>query len=124
MVAWIISLSDLSSLFANIQYRKGEVVSTFTRTQHAIVRMTQRGIRLDDLELAGLIGTEVEGGCLVRRKDVQAFQRELKKLADQAQRLDGKRFVWSTNAVVTAYHASRDKARRLLRSAERSAFCL
>jgi hypothetical protein len=45
-------------------------------TKHALVRMSQRGIRVDDLALAELIGTEVAEGCLVRRKDVQAFVRE------------------------------------------------
>lgn len=84
-------------------------------TKHAVLRMSQRGIRLDDLELAELIGTEVEGGCLVRRKDVQAFERALKKLADQARRLSGKRVVRPGDAVVTAYHATRAKVRRLLR---------
>jgi hypothetical protein len=81
------------------------------------MRMSQRGIRLDDLELAELIGTEVEGGCLVRRKDVQAFERVLKKLRDQARRLAGKRVVQAGDAVVTAYHAGRTKERRLLRDA-------
>ena len=87
-------------------------------TQHAIVRMSQRGIRPDDVELAELIGTEVEGGCLVRRKDVQAFERVLKKLADQARRLSGKRIVRPGDAIVTAYHATRNKGRRLLRGAD------
>ena len=87
-------------------------------TQHALIRMSQRGIRLDDLELAEFIGTEVEGGCLVRRRDVQAFVRELKKLADQARRLEGKRTVRAGDTVVTTYHANRTKERRLLRSAE------
>jgi hypothetical protein len=93
-------------------------------TRHAIMRMSQRGIRLDDLELAELIGTEVEGGCLVRRKDVQGFERALKKLAGQARRLSGKRIVRPGDAVVTAYHAGRGKERQLLRGAEdRSLAC-
>src|SRR5260370_34808496 len=59
----------------------GRIMSTLSLTQHATLRMSQRGIRLDDLELAEFIGTEVEGGCLVTRKDVQSFERVLKKLA-------------------------------------------
>jgi hypothetical protein len=89
-----------------------------TLTKHAILRMSQRGIRLDDLELAEFIGTEVKDGCLVRRKDVQAFERVLKKLAGQARRLAGKRVVRLEEAVVTAYHANRCKERRLLRGAD------
>ena len=76
--------------------------------------MSQRGIRLDDLALAEFIGTEVEGGCLVRRKDVQEFERVLKKLRDQARRLCGRWVVRPGDAVVTAYHANRAKERRLL----------
>ena len=87
-------------------------------TQHALIRMSQRGIRLDDLELAEFIGTDVEGGCLVRRRDVEAFVHELKKLADQARRLEGKRTVRAGDTVVTAYHIKRAKERRLLRSAD------
>ena len=86
-------------------------------TQHSLIRMSQRGIRLDELELAEFIGTEVEGGCLVRRRDVQAFVRELKRLADQARRLEGRRTVRAGDNIVTAYHANRAKERRLLRSA-------
>jgi hypothetical protein len=51
-------------------------------TKHAVVRMSQRGIRLDDLELAELIGTEVEGGYFVRRKDAQAYIRDRKREID------------------------------------------
>jgi ubiquinone biosynthesis protein UbiJ len=84
-------------------------------TQHAIMRMSQRGIRLDDLELAELIGTEGEGGCLVRRKDVQAFERDVKRVLDKVRGLEGKRIVRPDDALVTASHASRAKERRLLR---------
>jgi hypothetical protein len=93
-------------------------MSVSNLTRHAILRMSQRGIRLNDLELAELIGTQVEGGCLVRRKDVQAFERQLKKLGDQARHLSGKRIVSAGEAVVTAYHAYRAKERRLLRGAD------
>lgn len=92
-------------------------MSALNPTKHAILRMSQRGIRPDDLELAELIGTEVEGGCLVRKKDVQAFLRALKKLAGQAQRLEGKRVVAAGETVITAYRATRSKQRRLLRRA-------
>lgn len=37
-------------------------MSALTLTQHAIVRMSQRGIRPNDLDLIESIGTEVEGG--------------------------------------------------------------
>lgn len=78
-------------------------MSALTLTQHAILRMSQRGIRPNDLELIESIGTEVEGA------------RELKTLRDQVRRLVGKRVVRAGDAVVTTYHASRTDERRLLR---------
>jgi hypothetical protein len=80
--------------------------------------MAQRGITSSDLELIEWIGTEVEGGYLVREKDFQALDRELKKLRDHARKLVGKRSVVEGGRVVTAYHAARGTERRLLRGAE------
>jgi hypothetical protein len=87
-------------------------------TTHAAVRMSQRGIAEGDLELIQRIATEVEGGYLVRKKDYQAFERELKHLRDRARRLIGKRLVVQDGQLVTAYHAIRSKERRLLRDAQ------
>jgi RNA-binding protein YhbY len=84
-------------------------------TRHAIARMGQRGIRDDDLELIRLIGTPVENGYLVRERDFQTFELALKRLADDARRQIGKRVVEVDGTVVTAYHASRGKERRLVR---------
>jgi hypothetical protein len=85
-------------------------------THHAVTRMAQRGIASDDLELIARIGTEVEGGYLVRKKDFQAFDRELKQVRDYLRRLVGKRLVIESGQVLTVYHANRGKQRRLLRT--------
>ncbi|MEP6966971.1 MAG: hypothetical protein ABI906_02720, partial [Pseudomonadota bacterium] len=87
-------------------------------TAHAATRMAQRAIATDDVELIGLIGTEVEGGYFVRTKDFQVLDRELKRLRDRARRLVGKRLVVEDGLIVTGYHARRGKERRLLRGAE------
>jgi hypothetical protein len=84
-------------------------------TAHAAMRMSQRGLANDDVELIRWIGTEVEGGYLVREKDFQALDRELKRLRDQARKLVGKRLVLEGDQVITAYHAARSKHRVLLR---------
>ena len=91
-------------------------MSALTLTQHAIVRMSQRGIRPRDLELAQYIGTEVEEGILVREKDYRNFERQIKKMLDDARRLVGRRLVQKDGVVVTAYHATTAKERRLLRT--------
>jgi hypothetical protein len=57
-------------------------------------------------------------GYLVREKDFQALDRELRQLRDQARRLVGKRLVLEGDRLVTAYHAVRSKQRLLLRGAE------
>ena len=88
-------------------------------TAHAEARTAQRGLSGSDLELIALIGTPVEGGLFVLEKQVQAFERDLKKLRDQARRLVGKRVVLDGDTIVTAYHARTGKERRLLRGAER-----
>jgi len=93
-------------------------VTTLNATTHAVARMSQRGIRADDLELILKIATEVEGGYIVREKDVQAYVCELKRMQERARRLVGKRVVVEDERVVTAYHAEAKKQRRLVRSAE------
>jgi len=79
--------------------------------------MAQRGIAENDLDLIMWIGTEVEGGCLVREKDVEALARDLKHFLQHAKKLVGKRMVIAGDQIVTAYHVDRGKQRRLLRSA-------
>lgn len=86
-------------------------------TKHGLARLRQRGITMSDLELLMLVGSGVEGGHLVLEKDYQAFERELKHVLHRARRLVGKRVVVADGRVVTAYHASRRNADRLVRRA-------
>jgi hypothetical protein len=51
-------------------------MSAFHLAQHAISRMTERGIGIGDIELIGWIGTQVDGGYLVRKRDFEALDRE------------------------------------------------
>lgn len=87
-------------------------------TAHAATRMAQRAIRGDDLELITWIGTEVEGGYVIRKRDYQAVERQLKLLMVRLRRLQGKRVVIADGRTVTVYHARQTKERRLLRRAE------
>lgn len=87
-------------------------------TAHAGTRMVQRAISEDDLELITWIGTEVEGGYFVRKRDCQIVERQLKLFMDRLQRLQGKRVVIADGRIVTVYHARRTKEQRLLRGAE------
>jgi hypothetical protein len=90
-------------------------MSTLILTSHAVVRMAQRGIKLKDADLITLIGTEVEDGYLVRYKDYQQIECALKSLLGRFKRIVGKRLVIADGRVITAYHASSNLQRRLIR---------
>ena len=92
-------------------------MNTLVSTRHATRRMAQRSIRMNDIELIRLIGTEVDDGYLVLAKDCQEAERELKRLIERVRRIRGKRLVVANGHIVTAYRASRSNQRRLLRSA-------
>ena len=89
-------------------------VASISITHHAAQRMAQRGVRTSDVDVLLSIATEVEGGYLVRENDARVFADELRKRAEQAERLAGKRFVIRENKLVTAYHATPAQTRRLL----------
>jgi hypothetical protein len=90
-------------------------MSSLTVTNHAAIRMAQRGFVPKDAELIALIGTEVDDGYLVCEHDYQATEHALKRLLQRVRRLVGKRIVVKNGQVVTAYHPSRKYERGLLR---------
>ena len=91
-------------------------MAAVTITSHAFTRMAQRGIHSDDLDLILAIGTEVDDGVLVRRKDVARIEREVKDLLKRLRRIEGKRVVVADGHLVTAFHASDREQSRLLQS--------
>ena len=91
-------------------------MAAHTITTHALTRMAQRGIHSDDLDLILAIGTEVDDGVLVRRKDVARIEREVKDLLKRLRRVEGKRVVVADGYLVTAFHASAREQSRLLQS--------
>jgi hypothetical protein len=95
-------------------------MSTLTITGHATVRMAQRGVQIKDAELIALIGTEVQDGYLVLEKDYKSVERTLKELLNRFRRVVGKRMVVADGSVVTVYHASRIRQRRLIRKSQQS----
>ena len=84
-------------------------------TDHALVRLAQRGLGCSDVELILGIGSEVEDGVLVRSKDCEEIERAMALLLSRVRRLKGKRLVTADGSLVTAYHAGRREERRLLR---------
>jgi hypothetical protein len=88
-----------------------------TVTDHAAIRMAQRSVSMGDLELAALIGIEVDNGYLVLAKNCKRLEGDLKVLLNRVRRLEGKRLVSADGRIVTTYHASKRQERRLLRDA-------
>lgn len=85
-------------------------------SNHAMTRCAQRGFRTGDAELIAAFGTEVEGGYVLRDKDVLDVESDALGLADRARQLVGSRLVSAGNRVITAYHATAGTQRRLLRN--------
>ena len=90
-------------------------MSGLVATTHALQRMSQRGLSTRDLDLALLLGREVENGLLVLQKDADAFALWLERLAGRVRRLGGIRVVQDGDTLITAYQSTRRKQRRLIR---------
>ena len=92
-------------------------MTALSLTEHAVVRLSQRGLGADDIDLIMLLGSEAPDGYLVRDHDCAALEATLKRLLDKVQRLKGKRVVVKGEHLVTAYHATAKEQRRLRRRA-------
>lgn len=95
-------ISEMEALMSPAEWRL---------SSHAALRMPQRSFRDGYVELIAAYGTEVEGGYLMRRKDILEIEHPPK----EARRLIGKRLVVKGGVVVTGYHARRGKEHKLLR---------
>lgn len=84
---------------------------------HARMRAQQRGRRMRDFEVIVRIGTRTPDGYLVRDRDVDSLQSDLKRQIKMLEQLRGCYVVIQGNTVVSIYRASRAKAQRLLRAA-------
>lgn len=92
-------------------------MSELTVTRHAVIRMAQRAIRMQDADLIALVGTKVDDGYLMRERDCEVVAHPIKKVLERIRRVRGKRLVVAEGRIVTAFHASRRQQRRLLRNA-------
>jgi hypothetical protein len=86
-------------------------------SRHAVVRLAQRSLSVEDVDFIMMIGTEVEDGFVVLDRDVNALGAELRSCLQRIERLKGKRLVIEGNRLITAYRAKAATERRLLRSA-------
>ena len=86
-------------------------------TDHAVLRLAQRGIVPSDLDLIMAIGSEVEDGFLVLKKDVQVVEHALRAILKKLKKVEGKRLVIAEGHLVTAFHASDREQCKLTRRA-------
>ena len=93
-------------------------------TNHAAIRMAQRGFTNHDIDIIQQIGIAVDGGYFMREKECREAERNLKKLLYRLRKLEGARLVMANNQVITAYHAAKTKTQRLLRNTEDREFVL
>ena len=93
-------------------------MSAIIVSQHAAVRMRQRGVRLADVELvlgcASAIGDDV---LFLSSKDADREISRRKREIEALQRLRGQKLVVVDDTIVTCYRSCRRDQKRLLRNA-------
>ena len=89
-----------------------------TAHRRRIRTCANRGISERDVELIATVGTQVEDGAFIlRRQDVAREVRDLKRRIQSLERLRDARAVVVGETVVTAYRAGRHSQRATLRRA-------
>ena len=82
-------------------------MTTIAITRHAETRMSQRGIRMPDLDVLLAYATEMgEDRLILRARDAERAIGELKRKIAALQRLKNKVLVISRGSLVTTYHQS------------------
>ena len=85
---------------------------------HASTRIRQRGFSESDVELIVTVGTQVEDGAvLLRKQDVDREIRDLKRQIQSLRRLRNAKAVVDGETVVTVYRAGKSSQRTTLRRA-------
>jgi len=96
-------------------------MSTMKISQHAQIRMQQRGLSHRDIELLFIYGTHVDHNALILMdKTADKAITKLKKEghhreAKELQRLRGKCLIIRDNTLVTCYHANDKQIKKMLK---------
>jgi hypothetical protein len=88
--------------------------STLPITNHAQVRMRQRGFRGSDIELVLAHGTESNEAVVLTKSDVECAVRRLKRQIQALERLNGTAIVTAGEVVQTVYRPRKRKMRKFL----------
>lgn len=97
------------------------MTATVKPSRHACVRMAQRGYRPDDLGLLLEAGVEAGDGIYLPKEDARALAAHYRRLAERLEHLAGTYAVIAGDRLVTLYHPSRRREKRVLRGRDRKA---
>lgn len=84
-----------------------------TLTKHADVRMRQRGLTIEDLELVANYGERVAEGAVMTGKALDRAQHDLKRKLQRLDHLKGLAVIHKEDRLITAYRADKRRMRRL-----------
>lgn len=88
-------------------------------SNHACQRMAQRGLQITDIDLILQLGSEVDDGFMVLKKDLDGAERSITAVLNRIRKLRSKRLVISDGCLVTAYHADSAKERKIMKARDR-----
>jgi len=81
---------------------------------HAQKRLRQRGLSNTDVNLILLHGTETRDGYFLLNKDVKRAEEELRNQINRLHSLAGKYIVTDGKTLITSYHPTKRKQKRVL----------
>ncbi len=87
----------------------------YSNSNHADCRMRQRGLRKSDFSLVREFGSVTNEGFILRRKDVEAAQCEMKRVISDLERLTGVAVITKDQTVVSCYRPTKLKRKRMLK---------
>ena len=82
---------------------------------HAQQRSQQRGMSASDLKFVVMHGTQTKDGYYLCQSDVKSLEAELRKQIGQLHRLSGKFVVVDGDTVITTYHPTKKKQKKIMR---------
>ena len=83
-------------------------MTCLTITSHGEIRMSQRGIRVTDLEILLTHGSEIgRDRIMLKKREAAILIQDLKKQIAHIERLKDKEIVVADGRLITAYHRTK-----------------
>lgn len=91
-------------------------------TQHVVARAQQRGVKESDLPLVCEFGTEVSGGYLMTKKDIEAAERWFRQELDRLSKLQDVFVAADGDDLITTFRATKVQRRDRLKKRKRRSY--